>query len=435
MILSIGQQLPDSHGAHYTVTAVRRKSALSVLYDAEKAFLNYRYRERQFYAAGSDEHLPVLLRCPCYAEHDQQTADALRELLHFEATQVLTLRGARWFPEPLDLLSLTRHERGRPAPPLHEGSQPTPPLTKGGQGGVRASNDPRLPSGPSEPLPSGRLCVLAMVRPHGDTLPRWCASSSDDDVVARMHFAREALELLALLHGEGCLLGGFDPHDFLVDSQGRLYYLGTDRVVRESRMPRLRRFFPPERFFAPWAAPEATDVQGWLDVRSDFYSWAALTSWLLVGRSAVPQQNVAGSTAECATQVDPVLDPGAMDRARMEHALGLVARDAPLLLDPAGRRAATAVDRWSVYRPVSILSRIAGRPRLRGSNGHWTARRRRHRPSAVLGASSSDRDPLRLLRLVSIRLASGIAGFAGMQPEQCELLQVQLPVHGRLTTH
>lgn len=342
MIRLPGQTIPDSHGAHYTVVGVRRESAGSVLYDAEKTFLNYRYREREFYPADPDEQLPVLLRCPAYPDDDPQTAEALRELLEFEATQVLTLHAARWFPEPLDLLTLTPPlTKGEPGEgsPSHDSTSTAPPLTKGGQGAGRASSDSPSPT-PAQDLLGVRRTALAMVRPHGDALQPWCDQGASR--AARMRCAREALELLGLLHGEGLLLCAFDPHHLLVDPDGRLYYLGTDRIVRQARMPRLRRFFPPERFFRPWAAPEALDAQGWLDMRSDLYSWAALTLWLLAYDPTSPPD--ADHTPE---HDAPAFDPREIEPTLVRDTLTQLARrDPSLLIRSAGPTAAAAVERW-----------------------------------------------------------------------------------------
>jgi hypothetical protein len=336
-ILADGLELPDSYGAHYTVTALRRRSGVSVLYDARKTFLNYRYREREFYPAGPDEQLPVLLRCPCYPDDDPQTAEGMREMLHFEATQVLTLHGARWFPEPLDLLALPLSlAEGRQAgpPTRNDPAPPPPPIANGAPEQLQTSD-------PSDLRRAVRRSALVLVRPHGDPLQHWCAG--DAERVARMGCAREALELVALVHREGLLLGAFDPRDFLVDPDGRLYYLGTDRIVRESRMPRLRRFFPPERYFEPWAAPEAIDAQGWLDRRSDLYSWAALSVWLLTFEPDVPS-----NAAEPEPHDPAVFDPRAIDSARLRNALlQLERRDPSLLVRPTAGSARAAVDRWT----------------------------------------------------------------------------------------
>lgn len=339
MTLSVGQQLLDCNGVAYSVTAMRRRTDWFVLCEAERGFLNYRYRERRLYAAGPDERLPVLLRCPCYPENDAETADTLRELLVFEATQVLSVPGARWFPEPIDLLPL--------AAPSSEGVASPAAAPFGEEGPERArARQTRAERAALEHAPAARRSVLAMVRPHGESLAAWSGTLGDEGIGARMHCACEGLELLRLIHQRGLLLGCFDPRDLLVDPHSRMFYLGTDRIVRQNRMPRMRRFFPPARFFRPWAAPEASDAQGWLDARSDFYTWAAMTVWLLAQQPRVPEPGGCGS----AGQIEPeeaALDPRAIDPARLREALAQLGRREPWLLAGAGRGAASAdADAW-----------------------------------------------------------------------------------------
>lgn len=359
MTPSVGQQLFDSNGVAYTVTALRRRTDWYVLCEADRGFLNYRYREREFYAAGPDEQLPVLLRYPCYPEHDAETADALRELLVFEATQVLSLPGGRWFPEPIDLLRLRA--------PLSDGvASPAAPLGEEGPEGER-ERQTRAERSALEPPSVARGFVLAMVRPHGEALATWCGRLGTEGIAARLRCACEGLELLQLIHRQGLLLGCFDPRDLLVDPHGRLYYLGTDRIVRQSRMPRMRRFFPPGRFFRPWAAPEAIDGQGWLDERSDFYSWAAMTVWLLAQRPRVPPGGATDSASPSQRCDDADFDPRTIDPGGVSEALTSAAADEWMeclrdCLNPDPQR-----------RPASIdLQRPSGpRSRAGPARGRW----------------------------------------------------------------
>ena len=98
----------------------------------------------------------------------------------------------------------------------------------------------------------------------------------------RLEVAAEILDLVESLHNRGQIFGAFGPDDFLIDD-GRITCVASDRVMPVKASADQRPVFPPERYPAPFSAPETRSPSSPLDERSDLFSWASLTQFLLLG--------------------------------------------------------------------------------------------------------------------------------------------------------
>ena len=250
MELTPSQRLEGSRGSVYVVGNCRCETPWYRLYEGRKVFRNYRYDEREFYEAGQDEWIDVLIRV-CTHPPGCHVADAKqrRDLLFFEARQVLAPAGG-YFLEPIDWLEVAPETEE--APHLREFR------------------------GPREPL-------LVMSHPQGQALGSW----RRDQKNCAPHCLRVTVQILDMverLHTRGLLLGAMSPDDFLIDSAGRLFFLATDRIVQAGGVVRLRDLFPPERFPAGFGSPEVYRPSSSFDYRSDMFAWAAMCYFLVTGQ-------------------------------------------------------------------------------------------------------------------------------------------------------
>ena len=245
MVLVPGQRLEGAGRTAYVVGDYRAKTPWYQLYTARKVFFNYRYDDREFYEASSDEWVEVLIRV-CGSSESETPADVeqRRKLLRYEAGKVLETQSG-WFPEPLDWLEFNLD--------------------------VSESDTNREP-------------LLIMSCPQGKPLHLWRQSQPFGSSRC-VQVAVEILDLFEWLHQRGQIVGAVGPDDFLIDQTGRLFFMATDRVLPANQSGHLRRFFPPERYSKGFAAPEACQATGSLDARSDLLSWAALSLFLIANES------------------------------------------------------------------------------------------------------------------------------------------------------
>jgi len=186
MMLTPGMRLSRDARTSYQIIERAWTGARHDYFLARKVFWNFRYPAEVLDEAGADEWLDVLVRVPrgeATGSHDV----ALEWRAVFERPTV------PWMLEPIDLLD--------------------PPATGS-------------PSSPVAPL-------LVLADPHAARL----SAGPPPDREAADRLARVLSEIPAMLgqlHHGGLAAGPLEPGDFLVDSTGRWFYLGTDRIATGS---------------------------------------------------------------------------------------------------------------------------------------------------------------------------------------------------------
>lgn len=254
MPLQAGQRLDAAERTVYQVDGCRQTTPWYRVYSARKVFFNYRYHERELYEAGEDEWLDIQIRgLGDSAEAAPEHVGRFAQLLRYEASEVLAAHGGR-FPEPLDFIDVVPQGGG----------------DEGNTGG-------------------GPLLVFSKL--HGQTLGNWTAQFREH-LPWKVAVCLEVLEILESLHRTGNVLGGFGPDDFLIDENGRLFCLASDRVIPADRSAELRPYFPPARYPPSYSAPEVTRDDSALDARSDLYGWAALVLAVLVEKRPEPSSTI-----------------------------------------------------------------------------------------------------------------------------------------------
>jgi hypothetical protein len=258
MRLAVGERLPGSGPAGqpggYVVTAVVRETPWSGLYAGKKILYNYDFAEKRPREADEKEWLDVFLRTNQYPYLDDPGYVAGRRgLARAQLKRVLGgARGNAW-PEPVDLLDIHNTRDPFSAPD--------------GDGGAKLD--------PLEPV-----CVFA--RPRGEPLGRWRQANPPRPAV--LGVLAELLAFLGAAHDDGLVLNGLGPDTVLVDSGGRVHYLGADQVAEAAAADfDWGRLFPPECYAAGFAGPECFDPDAHRDRRTDVYAWAALAYYLLTG--------------------------------------------------------------------------------------------------------------------------------------------------------
>jgi hypothetical protein len=181
MHLEPGERL--SNGAHnaYDVVAAGWSNSRHAFFPARKVFWNLRHPDRTMDEAGPAEGLEVLIRAPLGPGDGNSES---------EWETVLAPGDAPWFLEPID----------------------------------------RLPP-PDAPGPGTDRPLVVLADPHARRLID--GPPPDSSTASRLiRVGIEVLSLLDALHDAGLLAVGLDPGDFLLDREGRWFYLGTDRIRR-----------------------------------------------------------------------------------------------------------------------------------------------------------------------------------------------------------
>jgi hypothetical protein len=184
MNLTPGRRLTRGERTAYELVETAWTSPRHTWMRARKVFWNFRYPGQVLYEAESDEWLDVLVRVPHPTSSGGVPGDP-----KFECESVLARADAPWFLEPLDILD-----------------QPDAP---------------------------GGAPLLVLADPHAG---RVGVGPSADPIVVMTHvrMMTEALAMLDHLHRAGLAASALDPEDFLVDSTGRWFFLGTDRIEAAS---------------------------------------------------------------------------------------------------------------------------------------------------------------------------------------------------------
>ena len=258
-----GQRIYDAIGTEYRLLSPKRKTPWNTLWSAEKLFWNYRFQEQEFYLSNESERLPVLIRCP--SEKPENSTAAFQSMspnsfIEFEASQVLGDASCRWFSQPLDLFQPHHH-------PAINCCQTLPHYGKLSTHG-RAEEMVLCFSNPQGRSIASDLLSHAFQQPPFDRRLRW-------------NIILECLELLSWLESKELMLSSLHPDELIVDSHGHLYFIGTDHIFPCQQASRWRNFVTSERFIPTLCAPEMLDPNGWLDHRTDLYSWAVLSVWIL----------------------------------------------------------------------------------------------------------------------------------------------------------
>lgn len=191
MELTRGLRLSSGGRTTYEIVGPAWSSPRNEFHRARKVVWNFRYPATALDEAGPDEWLDVLVRRP--------TADR-PESERFEREVLFALPFAGWFLEPLDHLE------------LEPGDRPLLVLA-----------DPHAEQLAMGPPPDARAAERLLVMADG------------------------ILGMLDEFHHEGLVAGHLDPDDFLVDGEGRWFYLGTDRI-QEAKPDR-----PPAGDLVEWA--------------------------------------------------------------------------------------------------------------------------------------------------------------------------------------
>jgi hypothetical protein len=260
MKFQVGERLPGSgpsgQPGGYLITEVLHEAPWATLYAARKILYNFDFANQRCRETDAREWLDVLVRSVNYDDLDTpQNAARRRQLARNEVCSVLANRASNLWPEPVDLLELAGVGEEVVA-------------------GEEAAEEEREP-------------VAVLARPHGERLGDWLGHTPT--LAARLALVAELLSFVAGAHAEGFLLNGLGPDAFVVDRQGRVGYLASDRVLRreqgrlvEGRWP-WAELFPPDRYPRGFAAPECHEAARPRDERGDWFAWAALAYCIATG--------------------------------------------------------------------------------------------------------------------------------------------------------
>jgi hypothetical protein len=177
MTLPVGTRLEGAPGSVCEVVGPGWCGPRHEFLKARRGFRNFRYPATGLDEAPPDESLDVLIRRPIGPEPSAS----------FEAERVLTLPDASWFLGVVDRIDAEV------------------------RGGVDA------PDGPG---------WLVVADPHA--VPRDPTLPADHRPLVRMFF--EIPVMLDVLGREGLRTGPLEAADFLIDPDGRWFFLGTDRI-------------------------------------------------------------------------------------------------------------------------------------------------------------------------------------------------------------